>query len=154
MTQLSFEDFYKVPEMQFDISRLREDLDRVLEKKGFDSLGLSHFGAIPVNQIPNDEESIKGHNMRGIYWTTPDESGKEVARDINIDEEKYTQLIQLGNFYQNNHKFFGLFLMLIHLHLYYSLVHDLIKKENLVLNLRIFLQLILKHPLIPSHFLY
>ena len=64
MTQLSFEDFYKVPEMQFDISRLREDLDRVLEKKGFDSLGLSHFGAIPVNQIPNDEESIKGHNMR------------------------------------------------------------------------------------------
>mgnify|MGYP005684334407 CR=1 FL=1 len=31
--------------------------------------------------------------MRGIYWTTPDESGKEVARDINIDEEKYTQVV-------------------------------------------------------------
>ena len=57
------------------------------------SLGISHFGAIPVNQIPNNEESIKGHNMRGIYWTTPDESGKEVARDINIDEEKYTQVV-------------------------------------------------------------
>ena len=35
MTQLSFEDFYKVPEMQFDIDRLRQDLDRVLEKKRF-----------------------------------------------------------------------------------------------------------------------
>ncbi len=93
MTQLNFEDFYKVPEMQFDIDRLRVDLDKVLENKGFDSLGISHFGAIPVNQIPNDEESIKGHNMRGIYWTTPDESGNEVTRDISIDEEKYTQVV-------------------------------------------------------------
>ena len=56
-------------------------------------MGISHFGAIPVNQIPNDEESIKGHNMRGIYWTTPDESGNEVTRDISIDEEKYTQVV-------------------------------------------------------------
>ena len=26
--------------------------------------------------------------MRGIYWTIPDEKGKEVARDIPIDEVK------------------------------------------------------------------
>ena len=31
--------------------------------------------------------------MRGIYWTTPDESGNEVTRDISIDEEKYTQVV-------------------------------------------------------------
>ena len=33
MTSLNFEDFYKVPEIKFDISKLRKDLDAILEKK-------------------------------------------------------------------------------------------------------------------------
>ena len=69
MTELSFEDFYKVPELKFDISRLRNDLESILEKKKFNSPGVTHFGAIPLNQIPNNEESIKGNNIRGKYWT-------------------------------------------------------------------------------------
>ena len=55
MTDLSFEDFYKVPELKFDISRLRNDLESILEKKKFNSPGVTHFGAIPLNQIPNNE---------------------------------------------------------------------------------------------------
>ena len=35
MVQVSFEDFYKVPELRFDISKLRKDLDLILEKKKF-----------------------------------------------------------------------------------------------------------------------
>ena len=31
--------------------------------------------------------------MRGVYWTIPDEKGKEVKRDIPIEEEKYTQIL-------------------------------------------------------------
>ena len=93
MTSLNFEDFYKVPEIKFDISKLRKDLDEILEKKRFNSPGVTHFGAIPLNQIPNDEESIKGNNIRGRYWTIADETGKEVSRDIDIDESKYTQLV-------------------------------------------------------------
>ncbi len=93
MAQINFNDFYKVPDLKFDIEKLRVDLDRVLKTKKYDTLGISHFGAIPLNQIPNDENSIKGHNVRGIYWTKPDESGKEVSRDIKIDESKYTELI-------------------------------------------------------------
>ena len=93
MTSLNFEDFYKVPEIKFDISKLRKDLDVILEKKRFNSPGVTHFGAIPLNQIPNDEESIKGNNIRGKYWTIADETGKEVSRDIDIDESKYTQLV-------------------------------------------------------------
>ena len=31
--------------------------------------------------------------MRGVYWTKPDESGKEVLRDKAIDESKYTELV-------------------------------------------------------------
>ena len=93
MVQVSFEDFYKVPELRFDISKLRKDLDLILENKKFNSPGVTHFGAISLNQIPNDEESIKGNNIRGKYWTIADETGKEVSRDIDIDESKYTKLV-------------------------------------------------------------
>ena len=93
MVQASFEDFYKVPELKFDISKLRSDLDLILENKKFNSPGVTHFGAISLNQIPNDEQSTKGNNIRGKYWTIADETGKEVSRDIDIDESKYTQLI-------------------------------------------------------------
>ena len=89
MGNINFEDFYKVPELSFDISKLRTDLDIILKKKKFASPGVSNFGAISLNQIPNDENSILGNNIRGVYWTKPDESGKEVTRDIGIDESKY-----------------------------------------------------------------
>ncbi len=94
MTQLNFTDFYKVPDLKFDISRLRNDLEDILQKKGFKSPeGVTNFGAIPLNQIPNDENSTKGNNIRGIYWTIPDEKGKEVSRDVPIDESKYTEIL-------------------------------------------------------------
>jgi len=93
MTQVNFNDFYQVPDLKFDISKLRSDLEKVLKKKKFDTPGVSHFGAISLNQIPDDQESIKGNNIRGQYWTIADESGKEVSRDIKIDESKYTELV-------------------------------------------------------------
>ena len=92
MQQVSFNDFYKIPGLKFDIEKLRNDLNVILKKRNFDTPGISHFGAIALNQIPNDPNSIKGHNMRGVYWTIPDETGKEVSRDIKIDESKYTQV--------------------------------------------------------------
>ena len=88
-----FKDFYQVPNLNFDISKLRADLEKVLENKRFNSPGVTHFGAIAINQIPNDENSIKGNNIRGKYWTIADDTGKEVERDIEIDESKYTQLV-------------------------------------------------------------
>jgi len=93
MTQPIFKDFYQIPDLKFDVAKLKVDLTSVLNKKKFNSLGISHFGAIPLNQIPNDPGSIKGHNMRGQYWTIPNETGKEVSRDIKIDESKYTQVV-------------------------------------------------------------
>ena len=93
MEKATFEDFYEVPNLNFDISRLRSDLDKILKNKEFNSPGVTHFGAIPINQIPNDENSIKGNNIRGKYWTIADDTGKEVSRDVDIDESKYTQLV-------------------------------------------------------------
>jgi hypothetical protein len=93
MATVSFEDFHKVHNLEFDILKLKEDLDKVLKNKKFYTPGVTHFGAIPINQIPNDKKSIEGNNVRGKYWTIVDETGKEVSRDIDIDESKYTQLV-------------------------------------------------------------
>ena len=93
MATTSFEDFYEVPNLNFDISKLKTDLDEILKNKKFKSPGVTHFGAIPINQIPNDKNSIIGDNIRGKYWTIADDTGKEVSRDVDIDECKYTELV-------------------------------------------------------------
>ena len=94
MSNLNYSDFYQVPNLKFNVSRLRQGLNDILKKKGFTTPEkVSNFGAISLNQIPNNENSIKGNNVRGIYWTIPDENGKEVSRDIPINESKYTKLV-------------------------------------------------------------
>jgi hypothetical protein len=93
MAHLNFNDFQKQI-LKFDIGKLKKATSDVLKKKGFDtSLGIPHFAAISVNQIPNDPSSIKGNNTRGVFWTKPDATGKEVIRDEAIDESKYTELV-------------------------------------------------------------
>ena len=95
-------DFYIVPNLKFDIDKLRSDLEKILKKKKFNSLGIKNFAAIPLNQIPGDKSSIEGHNVRGTYWTIPDESGKEAKRDKDIDESKYTEILKefKGTYYE------------------------------------------------------
>ena len=93
MDKIEFKDFYKVPNIKFDISKLRLGLEKVLKKKKFNTLDINHFGAIPLNEIPGDKKSTEGHNIRGTYWTLPDETGKEEIRDMPINETKYTQLV-------------------------------------------------------------
>ncbi len=93
MSQL-FNDFQK-QDVKFDISKLKQACNEVLKIKGFDtSLGIPHFAGIPLNQIPGDPDSVKGNNVRGIYWTRPDSTGVEVQRENKIDEHKYTEFVE------------------------------------------------------------
>ena len=90
-----FSDFQKQNDIKFDIIKLRQALKQVLNKKGFDDAeGIGHFGAISLNQIPGNPESTKGKNVRGVFWTKPDSSGKEVLRDKQINEEAYTEFVK------------------------------------------------------------
>ena len=92
MSQL-FNDFQK-QDVKFDIIKLKQACDEVLKIKGFDtSLGIPHFAGIPLNQIPGNPDSVKGNNVRGIYWTKPDSTGVEVQRESKIDEHKYTEFV-------------------------------------------------------------
>ena len=90
-----FNYFHKQKDIKFDIIKLRQALKQVLDMKNFDNAeGISHFGAISLNQIPGDLESTKGKNVRGIFWTKPDSSGEEVLRDKKINEKAYTEFIK------------------------------------------------------------
>jgi len=90
----SVRDFQK-QNIKFDIDKLKNACNEVLKIKGFDtSLGIPHFAGISLNQIPGDPDSIKGNNVRGVYWTKPDSTGIEVSRDVQIDETKYTEFVK------------------------------------------------------------
>ena len=86
---------FHIQDIKFDIKKLQNACDEVLKLKGFDtSLGIPHFAGISLNQIPGDPESIKGNKVRGVYWTKPDKSGKEVVRDESLDESQYSEFIK------------------------------------------------------------
>ena len=90
---LNFSDFQK-QNLNFDIDKLQEAYKQIIQTKKFDDGGgISHFGAICLTRKPGDPESVKGHKARGLYWTKPDQSGKEVSRDVNIDEAEYSEFI-------------------------------------------------------------
>ena len=91
---LNFNDFQK-QDIKFDINKLQKAYKEILEIKDFSGPeGVSNFGAISLTQIPGNPDSIKGHKARGIFWTKPDGSGKEVVRDEKIDESAYSEFIE------------------------------------------------------------
>jgi len=88
-------DFYKVEDLKFDILKLKKALKQVLSRKEYDdAVGTKYIAGISLNQIPGDPDSIKGENVKGIYWTKPDRSGKEAVRAKRIDETKYTEFVK------------------------------------------------------------
>ena len=90
---LNFNDFQK-QDVKFDIDELKKAYNEILRIKDFDGVsGVSNFGAISLTQIPGDPDSIKGNKARGVFWTKPNQSGKEVVRDQMIDEASYTEFI-------------------------------------------------------------
>ena len=92
---LSKSDFCKVKDLKFDILKLRKALKQVLSRKEYDdAVGTKYIAGISLNQIPEDPDSIKGENVKGIYWTKPDSSGKEAKRAKRIDETKYTEFVK------------------------------------------------------------
>ena len=90
-----FRDFHTVKDLKFDIAKLQEGLKEVLKVKNYDSAnGIKNFAAICLNQIPGKPESTKGNFARGVYWTKPDQSGKEAVRDKMLDETLYTEFVK------------------------------------------------------------
>ena len=90
---LNLDDFQK-QDIKFDVAKLQQAYKEIVKTQIFEDAGVTNFGAISLTQIPGDPESIKGSKARGVFWTKPDQSGKEVSRDININEEAYSEFIK------------------------------------------------------------
>ena len=88
--------FYRDPTLKFDVAKMQSTLAEVDNKVARQSpLGERDINAICLTQIPNDPNSITGGNVRGLYWTKPDSTYKEVQREEVIDEEKYSEFVKL-----------------------------------------------------------
>ncbi len=91
----NFNDFHKVKDLKFDISKLQEGLKKILKIKNYGApKGITNFAAICLNQIPGKPDSIEGNNSRGIYWTKPNHTGIETSRDVKLDETLYTEFVK------------------------------------------------------------
>ena len=91
----NFNDFHTVKDLKFDILKLRSSLQQVLSRKSYDdAAGTKYIAGISLNQIPGDPESTKGENVKGIYWTKPNSSGKEELRAKTINESAYTEFVK------------------------------------------------------------
>lgn len=88
--------FFIDPDICFDVSKLQDALRKVDSRVARQSpLGKRDINAICLTQIPGDPNSITGGNVRGLFWTRPDSTGKEVQRENPIDESQYTEFVKL-----------------------------------------------------------
>jgi len=80
--------------LSIDIDRLGKCYFDFRSKLGFrkDDKALRDFNAICVNRIPDDENSITGGNVRGLYWTKPDTTNFEEQRLEPVQEHLYTEI--------------------------------------------------------------
>lgn len=88
--------FFIDPDICFDVSKLQDALRKVDSRVARQSpLGKRDINAICLTQIPGDPNSITGGNIRGLFWTRPDSTGKEVQRENPIDESQYIEFVKL-----------------------------------------------------------
>ena len=88
------ENYHTEVDLSIDIDRLGKCYFDFRSKLGFrtDDKSLRDFNAICVNRIPDDENSITGGNVRGLYWTKPDTTNHEEQRLEPVKESLYTEL--------------------------------------------------------------
>ena len=59
--KVSFEDFYEVPNLKFDIDRLRKDLELILKEKKFKLAILSNGTSSLLNEL------VKSNNLNNLF---------------------------------------------------------------------------------------
>ena len=68
MTKVSFEDFYQVPDLKFDILKLKDDLDSILKSKNFiDGIEVRPQEIInTINSFKKEKDTSK--NLLDLAW--------------------------------------------------------------------------------------
>ena len=85
----------KVPNLKFDVEKLKQAFNQVLKIKEFDNAGgvVTNISSISLNRIKGNIQSTEGKYSWGRYWTIPDNNGQEVERADAIDEEQFNEFV-------------------------------------------------------------
>ena len=90
---------FKILPIFFDIEKLQQATNELFTKMSWKQHIVK---GLCMTQIPGDPSSADGDKLRGVFYTKPDSTGKEVRREKAIDENKYTEFVD--EFKQNKLK--------------------------------------------------
>ena len=82
--------FNRLP-IEFDIDELQSATNELFSKMSWKQHIVK---GLCMTQIPGDPSSADGDKLRGVFYTKPDSTGKEVQRETHIDESHYTEFVE------------------------------------------------------------
>ena len=77
--------------MSFDIEELQKATNELFTKMSWKQHIVK---GLCMTQIPGDPSSADGDKLRGVFWTKPDSTGKEVQREEYFYESQYTEFVE------------------------------------------------------------
>ena len=101
-----------IEDLDINLEELKKCYETFRDEKGFstDDPANIDFNAICINRKPGDPKSIASGNVRGIYWTYPDDSGKEEERNVYLEEKDFKEICPefKGTYVQTLYEYLGL----------------------------------------------
>ena len=82
---------FEILNVFFDIEKLQQATNELFTKMSWKQHIVK---GLCMTQIPGDPTSADGEKLRGIFYTKPDSTGKEVQREEAIDESQYTEFVE------------------------------------------------------------
>ena len=81
-----------INDLDINIEKLRNAYENCTKNFVTDNPNLKDFNCICINRKPNDPNSITGGDVRGLYWTYPNETKNEEKRLEKVDEASYNEI--------------------------------------------------------------
>ena len=82
---------FEIIDIKFDVEKLQQATNELFTKMSWKSHIVK---GLCMTQIPGDPSSADGDKLRGLFWTKPDSTGKEVQREEYFDESQYTEFVE------------------------------------------------------------
>ena len=82
---------FKICNVYFDIKKLQSATNELFTQMSWKQHIVK---GLCMTQIPGDPSSADGDKLRGVFYTKPDSTGKEVQRENKLDESKYTEFVK------------------------------------------------------------
>ena len=78
-------------DIKFDIQKLQLATNELFSKMSWQQHVVK---GVCMTQIPGDPSSAEGDRLRGVFYTKPDSTGKEVKRENDVDESQYLEFVE------------------------------------------------------------